>query len=492
MVADAASGRERKTGRHVGARDRVGGMSGEGHSSTTPGADLAERLRAVVSGSGVASVGDELITLAAALEHDDVEQLSSWSELDLVSLAAPDALATATIERDGRLRSYENLRGILIFAPIAITWLAIALAARAYATLPLHLSEYRNVSFIALWERGFPGSNRISLRLFHVGLIDFGLIAAVVVLTGIIGRRRNRLEQQAATNVDQLRGILIKVQRHLVGYREHGTARFRAALTEAVKDLGELTSQIKRAGDKAQDLLNRSEAAVGELGNATTTLHRAVDSVHSRVDRLTAAVEVLSELEEMATRVQDEHAASLREVAAFLEKMSNRATDASQALGKTNREVASSLGELRSVLADATRTAAEMAAVLSEEGRAHQAFMEAIRHTTEHFQGLTGSVSVLNGAVDQFTEAVAKVDQTLAGAANMVPKSMSEVARVLMDAGEQLRSSVLAYERVVEKVNGVGTGLENLVTVVGEVADLYRLRADLGSSSPDGEVAGDQ
>ena len=188
--------------------------------------DLSARVAAHLDSPEMpSSVDEQLRPLADALASGEADQLHPWAEMDLLGLVDPRAIADEAVDGDRRLGAYEQLRSALIFAPIAVTWLGIGLAARAYGRLPTDVERYPDASFLALWERGFDGHGGFSLSLFTIGLIDFLLIACVMGLTVACNRRRTVVDGAA-----HRRGVALRATGRggTTGSRRPSSARRRA------------------------------------------------------------------------------------------------------------------------------------------------------------------------------------------------------------------------------------------------------------------------
>src|SRR5256885_11581720 len=75
----------------------------------------------------------------------------------------------------------EVLRNVLVFAPIAVTWFGLSLAAGAYADMLAARPDLVSQPFLLLWEQGFGG--RIPLNFSTLALVDASLIGVLIALS---------------------------------------------------------------------------------------------------------------------------------------------------------------------------------------------------------------------------------------------------------------------------------------------------------------------
>src|SRR5437867_4338225 len=83
----------------------------------------------------------------------------------------------------------EVLRNVLVFAPIAVTWFGLSLAAGAYADMLAARPELVSQPFLLLWEQGFGG--RLLFNFGTLALIDASLIGILILLSFTLHLRRS-------------------------------------------------------------------------------------------------------------------------------------------------------------------------------------------------------------------------------------------------------------------------------------------------------------
>lgn len=439
--------------------------------------DLPARLTALLDAPDMpGSVNDQLRPLVDALEGSDAEQLRAWSELDLLGLVDPRSIADEVVDGDRRLGSYEQVRAALIFAPIAVTWLGIGLAARAYGRLPSGVERYENASFIALWEQGFDGHGGFSLSLFHIGLIDFLLIACVIALTAACNGRRRTLEAASHRRAVALRTVLTEVQRDLVDHRQHGALRFRRELTSAAGQLRSLSSDAADSGKATRDALGEVVSVVASIAMAAESQHRAVGDLGEEVVTLRAAVERLADLHGDAMSAAAQHAARLDVVADTASEVTRQAADAGSALEVGSRTLASALGRIDKILDSATEGLTAMSQTIAEHHAAQDQLVAGMQQASTRLGSIGPSAAALESAVTDVAAVITSLETAMSSVASSVPASMVDAADGLRSASRGLEGSAVVHNEVVTNVRATAASLEvSLAQVREDLVGLHDL-----------------
>jgi hypothetical protein len=171
---------------------------------------------------------------------------------------------------------FEVLRNVLVFAPIAVTWYGLSVAAPAYASLLSQHPELASKPFLLLWEQGFNGAPGV-LTFSTVAATDATLIGVLIVLSLAVHFRADIRDVATRTRAllreSEIRGLL-----------GHATSLATSELPETGADalLDEMAAEerriYERAMEREQQLFNL-ELAVGEMREAAKTLARAAESL---------------------------------------------------------------------------------------------------------------------------------------------------------------------------------------------------------------------
>jgi hypothetical protein len=116
--------------------------------------------------------------LIAALQSG--KNLGSWLALDPM-----DYLPHEPSQRQAQWKAVADLisllRNTMIFAPVALTWLAISKTTSAFALYTKN-NSVNVVNFLDFWQNGYGVLGQTWI-LSHIAILDFELIASVIVLT---------------------------------------------------------------------------------------------------------------------------------------------------------------------------------------------------------------------------------------------------------------------------------------------------------------------
>ena len=193
--------------------------------------------------------------LAHALETgEDIESIAEINPLDY--LPHPEFTAGARRLKLNNLLTI--IRNVLVFAPVALTWLAVSFATTAF-------SEYTKanadavVNFLEFWQDGY-GVLDPKWTIGHVGLLDFYLIAVVIVLTLITALMTTRHQQEQKTYVarlDEKRLELgLKLHSYLYSQRKVTPETVNARVAASVKNLQTSSKSMAQASKDLRKDIN--------------------------------------------------------------------------------------------------------------------------------------------------------------------------------------------------------------------------------------------
>ena len=172
----------------------------------------------------------------------------------------------------------EVLRNVLVFAPIAVTWFGLSLAAGAYADMLAARPELVSQPFLLLWEQGFGG--RLLFNFGTLALIDASLIGILILLSFTLHVRSELTDVAFQTSVllkeSEIRAVL-------------GQASSLGALDVSGPDaeaiLADMAAEERRIYERASERegeLFSLEGVVNRLAEAAARLERAADAIARR------------------------------------------------------------------------------------------------------------------------------------------------------------------------------------------------------------------
>ena len=200
--------------------------------------------------------------LADAIENDT--DLVVWASTDVFTqMPTPHVRSNET-----KLHSaLVLLRNVLVFVPVALTWLAISKATTAFALYTAKQSG-SVANFLQFWEDGYGFLSK-SWTISHVAVLDFIIIACVIALTLVTpilahqaDARADREEEQA---MRERLGLNVEILAFLFDKKEITGVTMNAALARSIQSL---RTSTKALGDVAK----RVEKIAKTLPNNATII----------------------------------------------------------------------------------------------------------------------------------------------------------------------------------------------------------------------------
>jgi methyl-accepting chemotaxis protein len=411
--------------------------------------------------------------LAADLRTSDA---APWARVDL-----PSVFDTELGPPDGRRPAnlLASLRGVLILAPVLITWWGIYRAVQAYRGLleapAPERAPFVNQSFLQLWTTGFAG--RTWWTLDSVALLDALAIIAVIVVAVLVDRNRrhatlstekaqgelrealldaklalaaagydapDRLSQNVADLVPVYRatvGQMLAAQREMASSLDQGR-HIVAAMVQATENLRKAGTDVATNAGEVGRRVAELQARVGEFDTHLTALLGGVTGLGAQVPEVNRGMqEVLEGVREVGRRLQGVHerqdaiVENLSVVtdvplgaAQAARRTADLALDAEARLGEAVAALPQQMEQLRDGLLQAVDRE------LAERRSATAELTSTTRETRE-------SARLVRGAVDE-----------LVGEAHELAKLPPDIR----DAVRQIASNLQRSRELVDRLDGVG------------------------------------
>jgi hypothetical protein len=220
------------------------------------------------------SLGTVLARLAAAVREGRTTEAAAYT-----GAVDPRGLAELLASKHSRLWAIlEVIRNVLVFAPIAVTWFGLSIAATAYAELLTARPDLVSRPFLLLWQEGFDG--RLALNFSTLAITDASLIGVLIVLSLALHIRSEVRDAQVRTKAllkeSEIRALLGHVSS--LGALDFGTG-------DAESILADMAAEERRIYERAvvrEGELFDLEVVVDRLRDAAMRLERAADSIARR------------------------------------------------------------------------------------------------------------------------------------------------------------------------------------------------------------------
>ena len=220
------------------------------------------------------SLGTVLARLADAVREGRTTEAAAYT-----GAVDPRGLAELLAGTHSRLWAVlEVIRNVLVFAPIAVTWFGLSIAASTYAQLLGARPDLISRPFLLLWQEGFDG--RLLLNFSTLAITDASLIGVLIVLSLALHIRSEIRDAQVRTRAllkeSEIRALLGHVSS--LGALDFGTG-------DAESILADMAAEERRIYERAverEGQLFDLEGVVEKLRDAAERLERAADSLARR------------------------------------------------------------------------------------------------------------------------------------------------------------------------------------------------------------------
>ena len=252
--------------------------------------DLADRLRLWGESFGVEE-DPYLEGLSNALAKG--KDLAVWASNDVMALMPEPKIAST----EGAIyTSLVLLRNVLVFVPVALTWLAVGKATTAFNAYTARSSAASVVNFLQFWQNGY-GLLSKEWTLSRVAELDFYIIACVIFLT-FITPFMNRSAIKSATRFEneaqrERLALVIEVESFLFQKRQITPLTMDASLVRSLEKVVTASDNLAKAsrgiknGVKSLSTLVNVERNASAVGSALPLpIFKNEEAPHSREMRL--------------------------------------------------------------------------------------------------------------------------------------------------------------------------------------------------------------
>ena len=183
------------------------------------------------------------------------EDLPLWAEISPIDyLPRPEVSGDKSISTWTRRLSI--LRGVLLFSPVALTWLAVGEASSGFSK---YIDENPNavVNFLEFWQNGY-GYIPEEATLTRIAFLDFLIIMAVIILTVIVASTTRRGQQMRAKEISRLDSerfdLALLLSRYLFEKRAITPLTMRDSLAKSIQSLANSTKSLNDSAKSLQKL----------------------------------------------------------------------------------------------------------------------------------------------------------------------------------------------------------------------------------------------
>ena len=288
--------------------------------------------------------------LISDLASDDLSELDKWSSVNIWETLNPNRVLRQQ-DLNWIQRLLRDATSVLVFAPIALTWLTLFMASGAFSK---YLKQYPNsdLTFFELWQSGFSGYLNSEFTFSSYVLKASLAIIFMMFLFLAQNRYTDHLEQQQIDLAQEWNGFLSRLDLELSVVRSENPQKLEGVLEQAASELRGLMAQghalvsaikdevgtiqdnidaVKSASNALSETISTISAAQVEQANTFKNIHGSMERIGIEVSSIPKALEsaivesfevVNSSLENTTMKFTGNLAESLAAVKAVMESLS--------------------------------------------------------------------------------------------------------------------------------------------------------------------------
>jgi uncharacterized protein YoxC len=287
----------------------------------------------------------------------DSKNMTMWASLDPY-----ERLPVAESKQGALLGSIAEglafLRNVLVFVPVAITWWAIGKTTEQFGihnASKLEVGDKTN--FLDFWQNGYGQLDDIKLfgflgvKIHEVALIDFGIIATIVLLTFVSSilmvwsiRKGERDEKNAEFERESLALILTDA---LEAKRSASPETIAGSIADVLNDLVDASREVRGA---ATQLADASQGVGG--------FHDSIEQLNARIEYLSQQVSlhissgVVQAINDLGESVNSLNGAVSNDTSRLMDEVMKGLDDVRDMLHRTSSSVEFGAEQLRETLND--------------------------------------------------------------------------------------------------------------------------------------------
>lgn len=194
--------------------------------------------------------------LALLEDLESGQDLDAWASLDSLDILPPVQYKAG--DKQLRLTNLIAIaRNILVFVPVALTWIAVSKATTAFEQYTA-ANPTAVVNFLDFWQNGY-GILSKDWTIGHIALLDGGIIGIVISLSiavSVLELRHKRSMRTTVAVLDQERLTLaLKIFKYLHAHKTATPAVVNAGIAGSVRNLLATSKELaKTSKELAKDV----------------------------------------------------------------------------------------------------------------------------------------------------------------------------------------------------------------------------------------------
>ena len=249
--------------------------------------EITQRLLNWAARNGVES---DHIVQSLAQDFAQEENLAIWAGMDPFEYL-PQPYPTIGNRFFNWAKLFANIRNVLVFIPVAITWEAVSKATEAFAKF-VETNNATTVNFLEFWQNGYdvlPAFWTIS----HIASLDFAIILGVIGLSLVSTYFNSRGSSINKSEIHQLEEerleMALALKMYLYAMREIDKNNVEEGIASSVSALLSATSSLSKSAKQLTAAVSELEGGVPVINEFGTRLGNESEKLVKQVGNLTKA-----------------------------------------------------------------------------------------------------------------------------------------------------------------------------------------------------------
>jgi hypothetical protein len=250
--------------------------------------EISQKLSQWASSNGV---GSDHIVQSLIQDFADEDNLAIWAGMDPFEYL-PQPYPTVGNKFFNWAKQFANIRNVLVFIPVAITWEAVSKATEAFAKF-VETNNATTVNFLEFWQNGYdvlPAFWTIS----HVASLDFAIILGVIVLSLVSTYFNARGSKINKVEINQLEAerleMALALKMYLYSMREIDKNNVEEGISSSVAALLSATSSLSKSAKQLSGVVSELENSVPGINAFGERLGNESENLVKQVGKLTASL----------------------------------------------------------------------------------------------------------------------------------------------------------------------------------------------------------
>lgn len=221
----------------------------------TPNQELVDDIKSWAKQNG--SSTDALVT-ALITDLEEMTDLASWASLPTIELLPPINAPRAD-KKITLANRIAIIRNILVFVPVALTWIAVSKATAAFGAYT-SANKSAVVNFLEFWQNGYGVLSK-EWTIGQVAFTDFAIITLVIALSLTVSfleiQHKKILSTEVAKRENERLALGIRLHKYLETRKVSTPEVVNASVSASVRNLLASSKELAKVSKELQKDLKK-------------------------------------------------------------------------------------------------------------------------------------------------------------------------------------------------------------------------------------------